>query len=359
MQISSERRLFAIDLLKALSIVAAVSYHAIVVPESTYESEMVLLNALFTPLRFCVPTFLVISFFLLQTSCEKKPQTSTIVLFKKRFYRLLIPTIFWCTLTAILRILSKTNSISDIAIPLIQGTVFPGAYYLLALLQLTPIFFLTRRRFEKLPAIVIAILAQMLIVLLVYALLYGILGTNIISLLRSINRPLIIYWLVYIPLGIFLYTHWDKLTKLSHQISMPNKVALITLSFLTMTLEFLLVHVILGIEYQYFEYVKLTCIAIVPILFLCCASVDEKRLPQLLQRLIKLFSKYSLGIFCINGVVSSIFLEISSKFMSISEVTFSFPEILVIKLIGWGLLFAISLCLSVLLKRLGLGNCVC
>jgi hypothetical protein len=359
MQTSSEPRLFPIDLLKALSIVAAVSYHAIVVPEFTYKSEMVLLNALFTPLRFCVPTFLVISFFLLQASCQKKTQTSAIALFKKRFYRLLLPTIFWCTLTAILRILSKTNSISDIAIPLIQGTAFPGAYYLLALLQLTPIFFLTRRRFEKLPAVVIVILAQMLIVLLVYAILGGIFGTNIISLLEFINRPLFIYWLVYIPLGIFLCTHWDKLTRLSYRISTPSKVALIALSFLTMILEFLVVHVILGIEYQYFEYVKLSCIAIVPILFLCCASVDENQFPQPLQRLIKLFSKYSLGIFCINGFVSSIFLGVSTRFMSIGEVTFNFPEILMIKFIGWGLLLAISLGLSVLLKRLGLRSCVC
>lgn len=95
----------------------------------------------------------------------------------------------------------------------------------------------------------------------------------------------------------------------------------------------------------------------VAVAFLCFASVEEKQLFLPLRRGVKLLSKYSLGVFCINGIVSQIFLSFGSHWFS--ESTFGFLEILAMKLIGWGILLTVSLSLSVLLDKAGLKNIVC
>ena len=76
-------RLFPIDVLKAVSIVAVVSFHSIFVYTSTYTSVSYPLDILFAPLKFCVPLLLTISFFLLKRGLEKKNRSAYISFIEK------------------------------------------------------------------------------------------------------------------------------------------------------------------------------------------------------------------------------------------------------------------------------------
>ena len=92
--LSSQNRIFPLDFLKALSIIAVVSFHGIFIPESTYENSKYWVDVIFSPLRFCVPVLFTISFFLLRRSLDSGSVDSTLQLAKRRLARLLIPTLF-------------------------------------------------------------------------------------------------------------------------------------------------------------------------------------------------------------------------------------------------------------------------
>ncbi|MDX2231608.1 MAG: acyltransferase [Leptolyngbyaceae cyanobacterium bins.349] len=357
MNARSSQRFFAIDLLKALSITAAVSYHAIFLPESTYNSAQPFLDILFTPFRFCVPVFFTISFFLLANSLEREIHYSAIAQLKKRLQRLLIPTLFWFVIAGGLRILSGTNSTSSLIVSAVKGLIFPGAYFLLASIQLLVITVLLFPWLSKTRTILTLISMQFFVFLLLYISLFGVLGENVVQILDSMNRPFIAYWLVYVLLGIYLFKYWDRIKYLSSQTPLPTKLTLLTIGFVAMMLEFYYLHLSKNFHYSHSEYLMFSCILIVPLLFFCFASIDEQDIPPSCCRAIQLLSKYSLGIFCINGIFSSIFYALSFRFLG--SLNFDFTQILLIKLGGWGMLLIISLLLSVCLHRLGLRRCVC
>ncbi|NES84857.1 MAG: acyltransferase [Moorea sp. SIO2B7] len=96
----TKERIFPLDLLKAISIIATVSFHGILVLPQSYAALESTLNILFAPLRFCVPVFLTISFFLCENSWQKQGDNTTYAWLKKRLIRLLIPTIFWFLIAA-------------------------------------------------------------------------------------------------------------------------------------------------------------------------------------------------------------------------------------------------------------------
>jgi surface polysaccharide O-acyltransferase-like enzyme len=68
----SQSRLFFLDLLKALSMVAVVSYYSIFLPKSTYAENAFFIDMLFAPLRFCVPMLFTISFLLFERGWHNK-----------------------------------------------------------------------------------------------------------------------------------------------------------------------------------------------------------------------------------------------------------------------------------------------
>ncbi len=105
-----------------------------------------------------------------------------------------------------------------------------------------------------------------------------------------------------------------------------------------------------------FEYVMFSCIFSVIVGFLCFANIQEDRLSIPVQQAVQLLSKYSLGIFCLNGLLSYVGSQMGAYMFEAA--IFTFPEILAIKLVGWSLLLAVSLGMSILLDRVGLGACV-
>jgi hypothetical protein len=314
------------------------------------------MDVLFAPLRFCVPVFLTISFLLLKRSLDNYSTASVYSLLKKRFIRLLIPTLFWCTLAAGLRFLGKANSTEPLFVPLLQGRIFPGAYYLLIMLQFLPVFIGLQSRFIEIKNVLITVLLQVLVFMLVYLAIQGEFDLKISMILREIARPFFIYWFAYMALGAYFYNNWFKVIELSQRIPLISKILLLTLTSLIMIAEYSNLRWVAGGQASPFEYAMFSCLLSVLVIFLCFASLKENQIPVPLRKVIQLLSRYSLGIFCINGILSLIFFQLSSR-LFIGD-NFNLPEVLAIKFFGWSLLLTVSLALSILLDRIGLGPCV-
>jgi hypothetical protein len=349
-------RVFFLDLLKAMSIVAVVSYHSIFVPQSTYADSALFVDTLFAPLRFCVPVLLTISFVLFERGLINHPTKPTWSLIKKRLVRLAIPTLFWFGLAAGLKLL-KANSPTALIGGILTGEIFTGSYYLLIMFELLPLFILVRRWLDNLRNVLAVVLLQGLIYFLIHASLSGMFLPQIIPILRTINRPLLAYWFVYIALGVFFYKNLPWLVRTSARIPAQFKALSLFFTSLILLAEYHYLKLISGGAIPPFDYIMFSCILSVPVAFLCFASIEDNQLSVPYMKIVKLLSKYSLGIFCINGILREILLSLGSYLFN--EATFSFPEILAIKLIGWGLLLTISLGLSVLLERVGLRDVVC
>lgn len=349
-------RLFPLDLLKAISITAVVSYHSIFVPRSTYTDSILPINMLFATLRFCVPVLFTISFLLFERGLTKHYAKTTWPLMKKRLVRLIIPTVFWFGLAAGLKLL-KGNALPEVISAVLNGTIFQGAYYLLVMLQFVPVFVWLRHWFSNLKNVLVTILLQGLFFLLLYTMLSTPFETQGLAILRTIGRPLVGYWFVYMALGSYLWKNWSLLVQISTCIPINIKVIMLCLSCLLLVSEEQWLFLLSSGKIPPFDYAMFSCILSVFIVFLCFASIKENQLPLSVKRLVLLLSKYSLGIFCINGIMSEVFLSFGSHLFN--GATFGLLEVLAIKLIGWALLLTFSLKLSILLDRVGLETVVC
>lgn len=351
-------RLFSVDILKAISITAVVSFHSLFVPSSTYAPASHLIEVLFAPLRFCVPVLLTISFLLLARGLEISSTDETIYpLLKKRLIRLTIPIVFWFSIAAVaMRLLDRT-SLAQLITLMFQGYIFRGAYYLLILLQFVPVVIWLNRWVIRRKYVLIAVGFQCLVSLLIYISLSGAFGAHVPLFLQLIGRPLFVYWFVYLALGMYFYNNWFMLVKISTRIPTPLKIFLLSLTCLIMAVEYRWLLSLTHNRIVPFEYVMLSCILSVVTVFLCFASIQESQLSIPVINSVRLLSRYSLGIYCINGILSYVLTEVGSNLLK--EAIFSFPEILVMKFMGWALLLTVSLGLSILFDRLGLGASVC
>jgi len=353
---TSPKKLFFVDFLKAISITAVVSYHSIFVPIYPDESSYMILDVLFAPLRFCVPVLLTLSFLLSERGFAKKPHQSITSSLRKRLTRLSIPTLFWVIVASSLKLLTG-NSLTDIVPQILQGEIFTGFYYLLVIFQLTILFFFIRRLTINKNNLSGLIGLQTIIFLLIQLALYSERYSGVTLVLRSIDRPLIIYWFIYLILGIFIYRNLNYLSYLSEKTNLPIKLLLISTYAFACFLENGWLFKITEGDIPPFDYVMFSCILSVPVIFICCVNLTEEQFSPRLKNIISLLSKYSLGIFCFNGIISQVFLSFGTKLFS--ETIFNFPELLIMKLLGWIGLLAISLGLSMLFNRLGLKNVVC
>jgi Acyltransferase family len=224
----SNSRLFPLDFLKALSIVAAVSYHSLFIPQSAYQPFLLPLEVLFSPLRFCVPVFFTISFLLLARDLERTAH-SWQVLLKKRILRIGIPIVFWFGLTTILQLL-RHDSIFSLAIRILNGNIFKGAYFLVVLLQLTVIFIVFKNSLNKFNFLLYTVCLQVFFIISIQVLLVLDNTGQIINLLRKIDRPFLLYWISYVSLGIFFWKNWFALVKFSLKVPIFLKLSLLSFS---------------------------------------------------------------------------------------------------------------------------------
>lgn len=343
-------RLFSLDLLKAISITAVVSFHSNLVPREAYIDNALPLDILFSPLKFCVPVFLTIYFLLFEKGLLQQTNSIWFVI-KKRLMRLLTPTIFWFSITGLLK-LSDKKTLLEIIGSSLNGTIFSGAYYLVILFQLIPVFIVLRVGFRQPRNIIVTILVQCLIFVGIYATPSLPYHDQILEVLRTIHRPLFIYWIVYIALGVLFWNNWSSLVQVSTKISIRIKIVLLISYSLIQMSEFYLSFLRFEGEIPPFDYIMFSCILSVFVMLLCFASIQENQLPLWLIKLISTLSKYSLGIFCINGILARLLAKLGIYFFSAA--TFSLSEVLIIKLISWVFLLFISLLLSISLDRIGL-----
>jgi hypothetical protein len=345
-------RIFFLDLLKAVSISIVVFFHSLFLPIDTYFSVAIPELILSSSLRFCVPVLLIISFFLLEKDLSKSNNISPWLICQKRLVRIAIPTAFWFGLTALLNLV-KGNSLNKIAIEILTGNIFIGAYFLLILLQLIPIFVLTRRWFHKTRNILLIVGLQIAIFLTikVWAHSSGTFSNAAIDVLSQIDRPFIIYWFAYLPLGYFLYHRYESLLKLSSSLAFKYKLgAFLAVSFLLL-LEY--AHLIpnVGSHFYVFEYALIACIASALVIFFCACSIQSNEMSPILLSTIYLLSKYSLGIFCINGILSQVFSI--AGYSIFKGATFGLIEVIAFRMIGWIILLSISLGVAVQIDQFG------
>ncbi|MBW4670886.1 MAG: acyltransferase [Cyanomargarita calcarea GSE-NOS-MK-12-04C] len=355
-EISVNSRLFFIDFIKAISITAVVSFHSLIVPRSTYTDSASLIDILFSPLRFCVPVLLTISFMLFERGLSKDFAIPQMSIIKKRLTRLAVPTVFWFSLVAVLKILSG-NSITEIAIEIFRGEIFTGAYYLLILFQLIPLYILIRRWLSSWINILLIFGIQGLIFSLTYLSLIFKDAPQLSAFLINIGRVPFIYWFAYAALGGFLYKNISILVNISSLISRRIQVIMLVISYLGAIGNYIFFNQINNDNIVPFEYITLSCILNTIILFLCFSSIEEIQLPLFVIKAVKLLSKYSLGIFCLNGILYLLFLSLSTHLLR--NTVFDFTHILLLKVCGWGLLLVVSLSLSILMSKIGLKKMVC
>ena len=351
----ASNRLFFLDFLKAISIMAVVSFHSIFVPGSTYAESATILDILFAPLRFCVPIFLTISVLLWERGLSKYQDKSSWSVWQKRLVRLAIPLGFWFSLAALLKLV-KGNSWLAIGQEIITGEIFTGAYYLLILFQLIPIFILVRSKLKKTRWIIATVLLQVSIFAVIYLARSGVIVNQLIPILETINRPFFIYWLAYIPLGIYFACNLELIQKISAEINLKSKAILLSFLCLFFWFDYFSLSRLNNGSVVPFDYLTLSAIISVPILFLCCASITEKQLSPWLRQIIQTLSRYSLGIFCINGILRLFFLSLGSSWFA--QTSFNLSAILALKLAGWVVLFTTSLLMSRLLDKIGLKSVV-
>ncbi len=350
-------RLFFLDVLKAICITAVVSYHAIFVTRTSYVGSLNLLEEMFSPLRFCVPVLFTISFLLAERGMSK--QTGPVgPSLRKRLLRLALPTAFWFGWVVCLKFL-RGSTLEELAGQILTGNIFLGAYYLLVLFQYVLVFPWIRGWFQRGRNVLIAVFLQGLVFLFVYILLLrtpGDAGAQVLTMLKSIGRPYFAYWFVYVALGVYFAQHLPQLIDLSRRIPRWKKALMLLGTALLMLVESQGLRGATGGSVPPFDYVLVSCVLSVPVAFLCFACVEKTHLPAPIARTVSLLANYSLGIFCCNGILSEIFLSIGTH--GAAGMTFDFPTILFMKLVGWGFLLTVSLGLSMLLGRLGLSVCV-
>ncbi|NES97789.1 MAG: acyltransferase [Desertifilum sp. SIO1I2] len=354
--ISQSDRLFWVDFLKAISMMAVVSYHSLFLPTSAYAEIAPGVEVLFAPLRFCVPVLLSLSFFLLARSLERYPEKSRWELCRKRLFRLLIPTLFWFSIAAGLRYFGQPAERGELGLILLQGKVFPGAYYLLVMLQLIPLAIWCDRLLQSTRITILSFGLQSLAFVAIYLSLSQRINPQFAAFLEIPARSCLIYWFAYLPFGIYIQRNWQNIQALSAKIHPRLKALLLILVSGSFFIEFHAIYDFTNGDTAPFEYAMLSCLASAGLLILCFANLEADRLPNLIIAIVKLISKYSLGIFCVNGILSLIFLKIGSQIFTNIQLNWEF--IIILKLMGWVGLLTLSVFLSQLLDRLGLGNCV-
>lgn len=343
-------RLFVLDALKAACIAVVVFQHASLLPESAYREYGWLLTGLFAPLRLCVPVLLAISFFLLERSLQKK--TASVVL-GERLWRLAIPTVFWFGLAAALQ--WRTYSPGEIFQEILRGEIFVGAYYLVILLLLTPLYVLVCGRAAPSTRAWVALAAQIAIFVGIDLLLvYG--NQPLLEGIRQFDRSRPLYWIGYAALGTLLYRNFAMVDALAIRLSSGTKAVLLAGAVLAVVLESCWQTLITGGVVRPFNYALVSCLLAVPVVFLCCVRLRTGSLPGGVRQAISLLSTYSLGIFCINGILAPIMTRAAGRLLGVS--TFNFAEVLLLKGAGWLALLVVSLLGAMLLDRVGFKSCV-
>lgn len=272
------------DILKVLAIFGVVFIHcSFILP-----SNETLLFVTLPTFRFCVPIFILMWAYFAEKSVSNRDNKEKY--FLSRFFKLLIPFLFW-SMTYFLISGSYNNlSLSKIISMYWSGYGWSGQYYFILLFQLTPVFVIIRTfniYSEKmfLPIIILSVLFYSGIT-------YSSLFT--IGLVNKIGDRLFIYWLPYVILGITFAR-----TKILQTLTIPLTISIFLLLLIPLEVYFLHSNVI-GLSPYLFPSV------FVASFFLLVAVINFKSNSEVNPKIVtcsNLIAKNTLGIFCINPLV--------------------------------------------------------
>jgi surface polysaccharide O-acyltransferase-like enzyme len=288
-----------VDVAKAASIFGVVCIHS-----SIAEQETSLLLGGSSYFRFCVPVFIVISFFLSENHWQKKEgNPSKKEYLTNRLPRLLFPYIVWSILYALgqfyLGITPKINF----------GLTFAwqGQYFFVILIQLTILYpWLRMIRVTKLGLLFLA-----LVTMIVLYLPSNYLGLNI-PFVFSGEAPFF-YWLFYVFLGIFMARNKNTIDD-GLQLIPPSLATL-----LVVALPFLII--IEGFfAHAPYPYLRISVLLTSSILIILFTRIRTYSKP--FEWVIRVLSKYSLGIFCMNPIIIASIVKVTG-YLGLNKIVFS------------------------------------
>jgi fucose 4-O-acetylase-like acetyltransferase len=274
------------DILKAISILAVVFIHGsgmILFSLTNLDLSTSTTTLAAKGLRFCVPIFIFLWAYFMEKSTIKKGKQNAMT----RFYKLLIPFVFWSTvyfvLTADFKTLTLTSTISKHWL----GYGWSGQYYFIILFQLIllfPVFHIVSSKLQNY-YIPVFVLSLLFLIIISYS------GWFRISIVDKLNDRPFFYWIPYVILGI-IYAQ-RNIFKFPVRLS----VGIISLAFIPLEI--------------YFLHPKSEGIYLLPSVFICTlillSSMESKlsyeALPRWIAVSVQQLSGQTLGIFCLNPLV--------------------------------------------------------
>jgi hypothetical protein len=286
MNIKTESRLAAADILKVISITAVVFIHGssliISSPSGSGASAYIFnLNLMF---RFCVPIFIFLWAYFQEKSTLKHGSSN---LLRSRFYTLFIPFFFWSLIYFILTADFKTLTLTKVLTVHWTGFGWSGQYYFIILFQLILLFPIIRwisiRVAPFLPMVYMASL-------IMYALI-SYTGWLYLDAVGKIGDRPFVYWLPYAILGV-IYAH-----KNIFPVKVPLLLGVISTGLIALEFHFFNLREV-GIYLHPGVFIT-TFILISSLAF----NISYASLSRPMAWLIQLVAKNTLGIFCLNPLV--------------------------------------------------------
>jgi surface polysaccharide O-acyltransferase-like enzyme len=290
-----QNRLASADILKLMAIFGVVYIHGTALisfskPDiNSAELDYEIVTHLFS---FCVPVFIILWAYFMNKSISKKG-TGYII---SRFYKLLIPFLFWSTIYFLILADFKIG-LRSILTKYWLGYGWSGQYYFIILFQLL-LFFPVISRISKYLANFLPVLFFIFLLFYILITYSGLFNIHIIDLLG--DRPFF-YWIPYAMIGI-IYSQKEVKFKV------PVIVAVCSLALIPLEYYFL----------NRFPIRYLLPSTFVASFFLFSSFIQTNITYQMLNvRLGKIIEKVSastLGIFCINPLVVVCFKPIFTSF---------------------------------------------
>jgi len=327
----SERNASA-DILKVIAIYGVVFIHGakLLAPNEYIET---LMTQLF---RYCVPVFIILWAYFFERSL-----LSGKVLYeysKSRFISLFIPYLFWSIVYFFIVVDFNEFAWRDMITGYWSGYGWPGQYFFIILFQLILLFPLFRWIISQRKWVIYAVLSISFV-------LYLISGYYLRSydLVLKIGDRFFIYWVPYVILG-----------TLAARYEIFKKIHIKT------WFSFLLV-LMIPLEFYILNFLKVSHSAYVTPMVLIASSAltisvmfnsyKYEKLPDSLSKIIKIISANTLGIFCVNPLMSW-FLEKVIQKTYLLQFSSAFSSVFLPILSGL-LVLVVSLVFVLVLKRIG------
>ncbi|WP_028981509.1 acyltransferase family protein [Sporocytophaga myxococcoides] len=308
-----KEELFSIHFLKFLSLIGVVFIHySFFFKEQRFHSEI---------FRFCVPIFILSSVFLFERANIHKELGLSFL--SKRLLRLSIPFICWSVVYFLIFPHRQTAPLKILTTHFL-GYGWSGQYYFFILFQVTIIYFFIRRVKLINGYYLLAIGVSTLIIY--WILFYGIYRN---ALVLKISNRLFIYWTFYIIVAIWLARNYSNIR--NHKYRRSVWLVALLMSFpLLISLEEHFYPITGRLE----EYCKVSILIASTCLFglvLMEESLVKIIISDHLKNLIRMVSKYSLGIFCLNPLVITMFQKVAIYYrIQNGNILISIPLIIII-----------------------------